>query len=70
MEDFVAPLLEEVKNMPAGWSDALTAVKDGMTYVMSTVTGDVLLLTMSFGFVFLRKGIGVVRKLIRIGGKS
>lgn len=56
--------------MPTGWTDALAAVADGMEDVMSTITGDTLLLTLSFGFIFVRKGIGVVKKLIRIGGKS
>lgn len=56
--------------MPEAWSAALGAVKSGMTDVMSTVTGDTLLLTLSFGFIFVRKGIGLVRKLIRIGGKG
>lgn len=70
MEDFVAPLVEGVSSMPTGWSDALSAIKDGMTDVMTTVTGNTLLLALSFGFVFVRKGIGIVKKLIRIGGKS
>ena len=56
--------------MPESWSAALDAVKSGMTDVMGTVTGDTLLLALSFGFIFIRKGIGVVKKLIRIGGKS
>lgn len=70
MEEFVAPLVEGVTGMPEAWSTALGAVKSGMQDVMSTITGDTLLLTLSFGFIFMRKGIGVVRKLIRIGGKS
>ncbi len=56
--------------MPEAWSAALGAVKSGMTDVMSTITSDTLLLSLSFGFIFVRKGIGVVKKLIRIGGKS
>ena len=70
MEDFVAPLVEGVTGMPETWSTALSAVKDGMTYVLGVVTGDTLLLALSLGFVFVRKGIGLVKKLIRIGGKS
>lgn len=70
MEEFVAPLVEGVIGMPEAWSAALGAVKSGMEDVMSTITGDTLLLTLSFGFIFVRKGIGVVKKLIRIGGKS
>lgn len=70
MDDFVAPLVQEVSSMPEAWSAALTAVKTGMTDVLGTVTGDTLLLALSFGFVFLRKGIGVTKKLIRIGGGS
>lgn len=56
--------------MPEAWSAALGAVKSGMSDVMSTITADTLLLSLSFGFIFIRKGIGVVKKLIRIGGKS
>lgn len=70
MEDFVTPLIEGVTGMPENWTAALAAVKSGMESVMSTITGDTLLLVFSFGFLFVRKGIGVVKKLIRIGGKS
>lgn len=70
MDDFVGPLVEEVTGMPEVWSGALTAVKSGMSDVLTIVTGDTLLLAMTFGFVFIRKGIGVVKKLVRIGGKS
>lgn len=70
MDDFVGPLVEEVTAMPEVWTAALTAVKSGMTDVLTLVTGDTLLLALTFGFVFIRKGIGVVKKLVRIGGKS
>lgn len=70
MDDFVAPLVEEVMSMPEAWSAALDAVKSGVTDVMSIITTSTLLLALSFGFPFVRKGIGVVKKLIRIGGKS
>ncbi len=56
--------------MPEAWSAALGAVKTGMGDVMTTVTSDTLLLCLSFGFIFVRKGIGLVKKLIRLGGKN
>lgn len=70
MEDFVAPLVEEVRAMPEAWTAAIGAIKTGMGDVMTTITTDTLLLALSFGFIFVRKGIGIVKKLIRIGGKS
>ena len=56
--------------MPETWKTALDAVTSGTTDVMSIVTGSALLTALSFGFIFVRKGIGVVKRLIRIGGKS
>ena len=52
------------------WTAAIGAIKTGMGDVMTTITTDTLLLALSFGFIFVRKGIGIVKKLIRIGGKS
>lgn len=70
MEDFVGSLIEGVNGMPEAWAEALKAVTGGVTDTMGTVTGNALLLALSFGFVFVRKGIGTVRKLIRIGGTN
>lgn len=54
--------------MPEAWKTALTAVTTGVTDSLDMVTGSALLLALTFGFVFLRKAIGVVKKLIRLGG--
>lgn len=59
-----------VAALPATWSDATTAVSDGITSVMSTVTSDTLLTALVFGFLFVRKSIGVVKRLVKIGGKN
>ena len=54
--------------MPESWKTALDAVTSGTSDVMSIVTGSALLLALSFGFPFLRKAIGTLKRLIRIGG--
>lgn len=56
--------------MPEGWAAALTAVTSGVSNVMSSVTGEPLLLALVFGFLFLRKSAGVVKKLLRLGGTN
>ncbi|MDE6005610.1 MAG: hypothetical protein K2G88_09520 [Oscillospiraceae bacterium] len=56
--------------MPETWKTAFDAVTSGVTDAMSTVTGNALLLALTFGFIFLRKAIGVVKKLIRLGGTN
>lgn len=56
--------------MPEAWSAAITAVKEGLTSTMGMVTADTLLLALTFGFLFVRKGIGLVKRLIRLGGKN
>lgn len=56
--------------MPEAWTAALSAVTSGVTEVITMVTGSTLLLALSFGFLFVKKGIGVVKKLIRLGGKN
>lgn len=56
--------------MPASWSDGISVVTDGVGSVLTTVTGDELLLVMSFGFIFIRKAIGLTKRLIKIGGKN
>ena len=70
-EGFVGTLLEEgVKTMPEVWSAAISAITSSAGNVMELVTGSTLLLALTFGFVFLRKSIGLVRRLIRLGGRS
>ena len=56
--------------MPETWKTAMDAVTSGTTDVLATVTGSAILTALSFGFIFMKKGIGVVKRLIRIGGKS
>lgn len=56
--------------MPTTWNDAVSAVADGVSSAMTTVTGSTLLLALSFGFLFLRKSIGMVKRFIKLGGKS
>lgn len=70
-EGFVGTLLEEgVKVMPEVWNAAISAITSSAGNVMELVTGSTLLLALTFGFVFLRKAIGLVRRLIRLGGRS
>lgn len=68
-EEFVAPLIEGVKNMPENWTSAVSAVTSGATSAMSFVTGDVLLLALSFGFLFSRKAVSLIKRFIHIGGR-
>lgn len=56
--------------MPEAWSAAITAITSSGESVMALVTGSTLLLALTFGFPFLRKAIGLVRRLIRLGGRS
>lgn len=56
--------------LPATWADATSAVSDGVTSVMSTVTSDTLLTALVFGFLFVRKSIGIVKRLVKLGGKN
>lgn len=56
--------------MPTTWENATGAVADGVTSVISTVTGDTLLTALVFGFLFVRKSIGIVKRLVKLGGKN
>lgn len=56
--------------MPENWSNAITAVTGGMTSAMDTVNGSVLLLALSFGFLFVRKSVGLIKRFIKLGGKG
>lgn len=56
--------------MPESWKTALDAVTTGTSDVMSIVTNSALLLALAFGFPFVKKAIGTVKRLIRIGGSS
>lgn len=68
-ENFVAPLVEGVSNMPENWSSAVTAVTGGATSAMSFITGDVLLLALSFGFLFVKKSVSLIKRFIKVGGR-
>lgn len=56
--------------MPEAWNTAITAITNSGESVMTMVTGSALLLALTFGFAFLRKAVGLVRRLIRLGGRS
>lgn len=55
--------------MPENWTSAVSAVTGGATSAMSFVTGDVLLLALSFGFLFTRKSINLIKRFIHVGGR-
>lgn len=56
--------------MPTDWTTALTSVTGGMGEVLTIITGDALLLAITFGFLFVRKAIGAFKKLVKLSGKN
>lgn len=56
--------------MPENWAAALGAATTGVTDAMAMVTGSAILTALTFGFIFLKKAISVVKKLIRLGGAN
>lgn len=56
--------------MPTTWEGALSATTGGVTEVMTMVTTDTLLTALVFGFLFIKKSIGVVKRLVKLGGKN
>lgn len=56
--------------MPETWATAMEAVWNGVTSSLGFITDSVLLTVLTFGFVFGRKVLGLLKKAIRLGGKG
>lgn len=56
--------------MGENWSTALETATDGVGEVMEMITGSTLLMCLTFAFLFIRKSASVLKRVIRIGGKS
>lgn len=54
--------------MPTNWSTALAAVTDGMTDIVTTITGSPIML-LSVAIPFVGACIGLAKRLIRFGGR-
>lgn len=56
--------------MGENWSTALDTATGGVTSVLGMITDSTLLLCLTFSFLFIRKCASVLKRVIRIGGKS
>lgn len=60
----------DAATMPATWDAAITAVTNGVGSTMTAITGNVLLTALVFGFLFIRKTVGLLKRFVKLGGKN